>query len=332
MNIADIGISLTLMIAFLPALTLFALLLAKYKTVTQVSKERVARVRRGVGAEPREREDMPSIVRERAKFLKNARSSRTLSSTARVLSELESLVTLSGLELSLARLFVWLILFSCSLSVCLFIFFQLNLFVIALSSLAISMLLGILVLNWRRNAQLRKFQEIFPDALDLIVRSVRAGLPVSEAIKSISAEVSAPVSVAFREVASSLAIGISLEDALLVLQRRYPISEVKFFAISLSIQQETGGNLAEILGNLSKMMRRRVQIGKKIRALSSEARASAVIIGSLPFLVGLAIYALNREYIEVLFFDPTGQLLLFAGLGSMLAGSGIIIRLIRFEI
>ena len=182
------------------------------------------------------------------------------------------------------------------------------------------------------NSVMTKFQRLFPDALDLVVRSVRAGLPVSEAIKMISCEVPNPVGSAFCEVGCKLSIGINLDDALDQLARRMPIAELRFFAISLAVQQETGGNLAEILSNLSKLMRRRVNVKKKIRALSSEARASALIIGSLPFIVGAVIFSFNRSYIEVLLFEEDGRLLAIFALASIAIGGMIMGKLIRFKI
>jgi tight adherence protein B len=183
-----------------------------------------------------------------------------------------------------------------------------------------------------RNRLLNEFQRLLPDALDLVVRSVRAGLPVSEAIKMISSEISKPVGAAFREVGSNVSIGISLNDALGHLASKVPIPELRFFAISLAVQQETGGNLAEILTNLSKLMRKRVQVKKKIRALSSEARASALIIGSLPFIVAAVIFSFNREYIEVLFLTVDGRFLMFGALSSIAIGAVIMAKLIRFKI
>ena len=183
-----------------------------------------------------------------------------------------------------------------------------------------------------RNKMVAKFQSLFPDALDLIVRSVRAGLPVSEAIKMISAEVPNPVGSAFNEVGSNVTIGVTLDDALDQLAAKIPVAELRFFAISLAVQQETGGNLAEILSNLSQLMRKRVNVKKKIRALSSEARASALIIGSLPFIVGAVIYSFNPSYMEVLFFEDDGRFLIFCALSSITTGAIIMGKLIRFKI
>lgn len=178
----------------------------------------------------------------------------------------------------------------------------------------------------------RQFLALFPEAIDLIVRGVRAGLPVTEALRTVGDDVRDPVGQIFREVAAGIRIGMTLEDALASVARMMPLAEFKFFAISLAVQQETGGNLAEILSNLANMMRRRDQVKLKIKAMSSEARASAMIISALPIVVGLIIFYVNPEYLEVLFYDPRGQMLLGSAIFSMLFGSFVISRMIRFDI
>lgn len=178
----------------------------------------------------------------------------------------------------------------------------------------------------------RRFLEQLPDALDLVVRAVRSGLPVTEALNSISAEMRDPARMVFRDLCANIRIGMSLPDALAVTAERVPLPEFRFFAISLVVQQETGGNLAEILQNLSAMLRRRYQVRLKIKAMSSEARASALIIGALPFLTGSAIYWINPDYIAKLFIDPRGWLLLAAGGTSLALGLFVMSRMTRFEV
>ena len=178
----------------------------------------------------------------------------------------------------------------------------------------------------------RIFVAGFPDALDLIVRSVRAGLPAAESIQAAAREGNVVVAEVFGEVAGNLKLGMSLDEALGTAARRLQIQEFKFFVISMAIQQETGGNLAEILHNLSQMMRRRDQVKLKIKAMSSEARASAVIIGSLPFLMLGLLHLINPGYVAKLFSDPRGWMLLATGAVSMGLGIGIMAKLVRFEI
>lgn len=178
----------------------------------------------------------------------------------------------------------------------------------------------------------RAFLSRFPDAIDLVVRAVKSGMPPTEAVTLIAEECEEPVAGVFREVASAVRIGTPFEEALWNAARLIALPEFRFFVIALSIQRETGGNLAEILSNLSTMIRRREQMKMKIRAMSSEARASALIIGSLPFIMAFIIYLINPEYMSKLFTDPRGWNLLLYGLCSMGLGTLVIARMVRFEI
>lgn len=189
-----------------------------------------------------------------------------------------------------------------------------------------------LYLGRRIASRTRRFVGLLPDAIDLIVRGVRSGLPVAEAINAIGEEMAEPVGATFRDVTGNLRLGMTMDEALWSAARKLQIQEFKFFVISLSIQQETGGNLAEILQNLSQMIRRREQVKLKIKAMSSEARASAMIIGSLPFIMTVVIYFVNSDYIMQLFTDPRGWLLVAGGLTSMTMGVAVIAKMVRFEI
>lgn len=203
-------------------------------------------------------------------------------------------------------------------------------------AIALGILLGTalphLVIDWRIKRRLRCFVLSFPDVIDLIVRGVRSGLPVTESIQAAGREGDSVIAGVFAEVAGNLQLGMSLEESLWVVARRLDLQEFKFFVISLSIQQETGGNLAEILSNLSHMMRRREQVKMKIRAMSSEAKASAMIIGSLPFIMMALLYFVNPQYISILFINPKGWLLLSAGATSMIIGIVVMAKMVRFEI
>lgn len=189
-----------------------------------------------------------------------------------------------------------------------------------------------LYLKGRINRRSKKFLAMFPEAIDLIVRGVRSGLPVVEAINAIGQEMQEPVAGAFREIGNNIKIGVNLNEALWAVADKVQMQEFKFFVISLSIQQETGGNLSEILQNLSSMIRRREQVKLKIKAMSSEAKASAMIIGSLPFVMGTIIFIINSDYILKLFIDPRGWMLLGVGATSMLLGLGIMAKMVKFEI
>ena len=188
------------------------------------------------------------------------------------------------------------------------------------------------LLERRIGRRKRLFLAQFPDAIDLIVRGVRSGLPVAEALQAAGQELPNQVGTLFREVTGNVKLGKTLDEALVLASRTIEVQEFKFFMISLTIQQETGGNLGEILQNLGTLMRRREQVKLKIKAMSSEARASAMIIGSLPFIMFGVIYLIDPDYVLKLFIDPRGWMLLGAGLTSLGLGIGIMAKMIRFEI
>jgi tight adherence protein B len=184
----------------------------------------------------------------------------------------------------------------------------------------------------RSKKRKQQFLSQFADALDLIVRGVRSGLPVAEALHAAGQELPNHVGALFQEVTGTIKLGKSLEEALKLASRSLEVQELKFFMISLTIQQETGGDLGEILHNLGHLMRRREQMKLKIKAMSSEARASAMIIGSLPFIMFGVIYLIDPDYVMTLFVDPRGWLLLGAGLSSLGLGLGVMAKMVRFEI
>jgi tight adherence protein B len=188
------------------------------------------------------------------------------------------------------------------------------------------------VLSRRIAQRTKKFVGLLPEALDLIVRGIRSGLPASEAMRTIAEEIQDPVGGEFREVTDQMRIGVAMDEALWSAARRLAIPEFNFLVISLSIQQETGGNLAEILEKLSDMVRRREQMRLKVKAMSSEARASAMIIGSLPFVMAGVISFVNPNYMNTLFTDPRGWVMIGIGLTSLLIGLGIMSKMIKFEI
>ncbi len=180
----------------------------------------------------------------------------------------------------------------------------------------------------RRNA----FVEGLPDALDLMVRGLKAGLPITESIATVAREMQGPIREEFIAVADGVRFGGSMDTLLWDVARRMQAAEFKFFVISLSIQRETGGNLTETLSNLSDIIRKRRQMRKKVKALSSEARASAYILGAMPFVMFFIMHFLNEEYVSTLYTDPRGMIMLGAGLLSMAIGGLIMAKMVRFEI
>jgi tight adherence protein B len=202
----------------------------------------------------------------------------------------------------------------------------------ALAGIIVGVALPHVVLQQRINRRTRKFVVLLPEALDLIVRGIRSGLPASEALKTIADEIGDPVGTEFQRVIDEMRIGVALDEAMWAAARRLGIAEFNFMVISLSIQQETGGNLAEILEKLSDMVRRREQMRLKVKAMSSEARASAMIIGSLPFIMCGVISFVNPNYMNVLFTDPRGWVMIGIGLTSLLIGLAVMAKMIKFEI
>jgi tight adherence protein B len=178
----------------------------------------------------------------------------------------------------------------------------------------------------------RRFLDRFPDAIDLLVRGLRSGLPISETLSMIGAELPDPVGAEFRGITDRMRIGQNMDAAMQDTASRLDTPEFRFFMITLAIQRETGGNLAETLGNLSSMLRKRMQIRLKIRAMSSESKAAAYIVGALPFVVFAMILFLNPTYLAPFFNDMRLTIAALAGLGWMGIGVLIMAKMVSFEI
>ena len=188
-----------------------------------------------------------------------------------------------------------------------------------------------LLLNFMIKSRHKKMINQFADALDIIVRGVKSGLPLNECIRIISKESPDPLRAEFATLADNLAMGAGTERGLNMFYKRVPLQEVNFFVIVLLIQSKAGGNLSEALGNLSSVIRSRKMMREKIKAMSSEAKASAMIIGSLPFAVGLLVFLTTPDYIMELFRTETGHVVL--AMGSMLMFTGIMTmrKMINFD-
>lgn len=178
----------------------------------------------------------------------------------------------------------------------------------------------------------KKFISQFADAIDVIVRGVKSGLPLHECLKMIAKESPQPLAGEFQVVCDAIAMGVDVPQALDKMYQRTPIQEVNFFNIVLNIQQKAGGNLSEALGNLSNVLRSRKLLREKIKALSSEAKASAMIIGSLPVIVMLLVYMTTPAYIMSLFTTDLGHLILLIAAGLMGMGIYIMRSMINFAI
>lgn len=182
------------------------------------------------------------------------------------------------------------------------------------------------------NKRINKFLGSFPEAIDTICRGLRSGLPITETIATVGHELPDPIGIEFSRISDSVRMGRSLEDSMWDVSRRLDCPEFRFFIIALAIQRETGGNLAETLGNLADLLRKRRQLRLKIRAMSSEARASAMIIGSLPFVMFALLMAVNSEYMMILLNDMRGKILMGGGLSWLSLGVLCMKQMINFEL
>ena len=180
--------------------------------------------------------------------------------------------------------------------------------------------------------RITQFTSRFPDAIELMVRGLRSGLPISETVGVVSNEIQEPVKTEFRAVADKMKIGRTMEAALQDTADRLNTPEFQFFVIALAIQRETGGNLAETLSNLADVLRKRAAMKLKIRAMSSESKASAYIIGALPFIVFGLIWFINGSYMQKFFVDERLMIAGGGGLVWMSLGAYIMSRMISFEI
>lgn len=181
----------------------------------------------------------------------------------------------------------------------------------------------------KRNAQ---FINQFPDALDIIVRSVRSGFPVTAALQMLAENTENPVRQEFRQVVDDLALGRTLSQALSRLALRINEPDIRFFVVVLAVQQETGGNLAEIINNLSSVIRKRKQLKNKIKALTAEGRATGWVLSMLPVLVFVTLYFLQHNYIQVFWRDPLGQLMLGSVVAMIVLCNFIIRQMVAVEI
>ena len=186
--------------------------------------------------------------------------------------------------------------------------------------------------NYMRKRRVTAFLEEFPNALDVIVRAIRSGLPFNDAVRMIAAEAREPVRTEFRRIVEAQQIGLSSAEATARMTETMPCPEANFFGIVIQIQSQSGGNLSEALGNLSRVLRNRKKMKARIQALSMEAKASAFIIGSLPPLVATIVYVISPDYITPLFTTSTGHFLLLISAFWMGLGIFIMRQMINFEI
>lgn len=179
---------------------------------------------------------------------------------------------------------------------------------------------SVAVIQYRANKAVKSFYKYFPDALEIISRGARAGIPVTEGIGTIGEEIPTPIGPAFMRASASLKIGVDLAPALREIIREIDLPEMRFFSVTLLLQRETGGHLAETLDNLSNLLRERNLLKKKVTATTAEVRVSSAIIASIPFLFAIYLYATNKEGFFFFFENPTGQTMLQYMAASLFLG------------
>ncbi|MDE2362657.1 MAG: type II secretion system F family protein [Hyphomicrobiales bacterium] len=187
------------------------------------------------------------------------------------------------------------------------------------------------ILSFLAKRRLTKFLAEFPVAVEIIIRGVKAGLPLGQCLHIIAGEANEPVRSEFRKIVESLSIGLSVGEAIERLPESMPVAEANFFSIVINLQQKSGGNLAEALGNLARLLRDRRKMKLKVAALSSESKASAAIIAALPFFVAGLVYFSAPSYIMLLFTTQTGHMVLGASACWMAVGVFVMKRMINFD-
>jgi tight adherence protein B len=218
------------------------------------------------------------------------------------------------------------------LTVAILFFFRLTLFPSLLFGVALGAFIPHYLIGRMGRKRVARFIGLFPEAIDLMVRALRAGLPVTEAIINAGQEIGDPVGAEFRGIEAGMRLGRDLDSLLWDIAKRISAPEFRFFIIALSVQRETGGNLAETLNNLSEVLRRRRAMRAKARAMASEARASTMILGSLPIVVTIILSFSSPTYIAPLFTDVRGLMLVGVAVSMLLTGIGVMVKMARFEI
>lgn len=210
--------------------------------------------------------------------------------------------------------------------------FGMNIVLALTLCLLLSYMLPNFGLNRRLNKRSKEFLKLLPDALDLIIRGLRSGLPVTESMQTVADEIRDPIRSEFLAIASAIKVGMSFENALYEAAKKLDLNEFNFFAISIALQRETGGNLAEILENLSETIRARTMMKLKIKAISSEARASSYIVGSLPFIVSGVLLLTSPDYLNPLVEEFSGNISLAIAVCMFSFGMFVMNKMAQMEV
>ncbi len=237
----------------------------------------------------------------------------------------------AGMEISVTQFWIASVI-SCVFLTLLVKFLGASPFVTVMASIVGLLGLPRFFLKVKIDKRQKKFMEDFPDALESMMRLLKAGMPISEAIKMVAREFEGPMGEEMERIFDQQKIGVPLPEAVLEASKRMPLTEMQMFATAIAIQTQTGSSLSEVLQNLASVIRSRFKLARKVKALSSEAKASAMIIGALPVVVASGMWFVNRPYIELLFTDPTGKFLLGCAVGWMCVGVFVMKQMINFKV
>lgn len=264
--------------------------------------------------------------------LRRVRPAKNENGSRSVTEWLHYRLEISGVDLTVKRYFMLNVIVAVVTSLLILLMVTPNPLIALLAGFICGVGLPHFYVNIKIGGRKKSFLKLFPDAIDLIVRGLRAGLPAAKSMQSVVTEVPEPISGVFRDITEQVALGVNIEKAMAVIAKRLGLTEFDFFVTCITLQRETGGNLTEILSNLSEVLRQRYMMKLKIKAMSSEAKASAIIVGSLPFFVFGAVSVTSPDYMRPLFEDFTGNMALLGALISLSTGIFIMMRLAKFEI
>ncbi len=295
-------------------------------------KNRMMNVIRGGHIEDSSKKKSPAEMRREAlaKKLKEGNSAEDAENEKKKKS-LSAALMQAGLKISVKQYFLFSALLSIGLT---FLVYLMGKGMLLIITTAIIGFFGIpkYVLHKLIKNRQKKFLADLADALEAMTRLLKAGMPVSEAIKMVAREFTGPMGEEMGRIFDQQKIGVSLPDAVLDCARRMPLTEMQMFATAVTIQAQTGSSLSEILENLAKVIRSRFRLKRKVQALSSEAKSSAMIIGALPIFVATAMYFINPDYIGTLFIYPTGKWMLAGAVFWMSMGILCMKQMINFKV
>lgn len=237
----------------------------------------------------------------------------------------------AGLTLSIERFYLYSALCGLALAAAAFVA-RVPIYVVPAALLVGAVGVPRWAISFLRKRRIKTFLDEFPNALDIIVRAVKSGLPLNDGVRLIAHEAKEPVKTEFRRIVEAQQLGLSIPEAAARMIETMPCPEAGFFGIVIQIQSQAGGNLSEALGNLSRVLRDRKKMKAKVQALSMEAKASAMIIGALPFVVAFLVYLSSPNYIMPLFTTSTGHIILGVALVWMSIGVLVMRNMINFEV